>query len=442
MEDIVVLLLAGGDSSRFWPLKDKHSLSFIGRPLPQYSLIQLQKFGFKNIIIVVNSNNIHLFEKLKSEFNDLSITLVRQIDPRGMAGAVVSAQKYILGKKLLIVSPSDVYEDVLLSDFQKIVKGESDGILAGTIVKSYFPGGYLTVSNGIITSLIEKPESSKTPSNIVTFVFDYFKNSKFLIEEIQKVRSTHDDNCYEQAINGLIKRGLIFKFLNYKGFWGYLKYPWHTLNLTFYFLHKLDGKNIKRTTISKSSTIIGDVFIDEGVKILENAKIVGPSYIGKGSIIGNNSIIRESIIGAHCMVGYNTEITRSYIGNNCWFHTNYIGDSIVSDNVSMGAGTILANFKLGEDTIKTTIMGQKFDTNKIKFGSVIGTNVRIGVNTSIMPGVKIGKNCVIGAAVYLDRDLPNGKFCIIKNIQYTIKNNKISITDTYRKSELSKIRLS
>ena len=44
------------------------------------------------------------------------------------------------------------------------------------------------------------------------------------------------------------------------------------------------------------------------------------------------------------MTGFNTDITRSYIGDNCWFHSNYIGDSVLEGNVSMGSGAAIGKF--------------------------------------------------------------------------------------------------
>lgn len=46
----------------------------------------------------------------------------------------------------------------------------------------------------------------------------------------------------------------------------------------------------------------------------------------------------------------------------------------------------------------------------------IGENTQIGSYTLIMPGVRIGKNCIIGAYSYVDKDLPDGtKFIPNKN---------------------------
>ena len=171
----------------------------------------------------------------------------------------------------------------------------------------------------------------------------------------------------------------------------------------------------------------GPVRIGNNVKVFENTKIVGPTYIGDNTIIGSNNIIRESMIGQHCVTGFNTDIARSYIGDNCWFHSNYIGDSVLEGNVGVGAGTVLANFRLDEGEIQSSIVGNRVNTNRNKLGAMIARDVRIGVNTSIMPGVKIGTNSLIGAGLVIDQDVPEHSFCMGKQ-PFEIKKNTRKVT--------------
>ena len=172
------------------------------------------------------------------------------------------------------------------------------------------------------------------------------------------------------------------------------------------------GKNI----LIKSNVIIeGEVHIEDDVKIFENTKIIGPCYIGKGTIIGNNNIIRQSYLGANCVTGFNSDISRSYIGDDCWFHNNYIGDSVLEGNVSMGGGASCANLRLDDGPIYSTVKNEALHTTKHKLGALVGKHTRIGVHTSIMPGIKIGKGSFVGSGVVLDKDLPEDSFCIVKS---------------------------
>ncbi|MBI4067722.1 glucose-1-phosphate thymidylyltransferase, partial [Candidatus Gottesmanbacteria bacterium] len=242
------------------------------------------------------------------------------------------------------------------------------------------------------------------------------------------------------ALNNMINSGIKFYVLKYNGYWGFLQYPHHLLSVSSFFLSKLKGQKVANTKIAKSAIFKGDVYLGEGVQVLENSKIIGPTYIGKNTLVGNNVVVRESMIGDNCVLGFTTEITRSYVGNNSWFHTNYIGDSIIGDNVGLGAGAILANFRLDEKTISTTIANSKLDTNRTKLGAVVGKNVRIGVNSAIMPGVKIGSESFIGSGVVLDKDLPDHKAIFVKQ-DYIIKDNTQHVTKSSREKIKSVLKI-
>lgn len=422
MKHILALILAAGHSKRLWPLSDKSFIKFLGRPLVSYSIEQLVRFGYKELVIVVNKENKPYFERLKTQYSSVSITLVQQGSQAGMSGALLTAQDIIKDKPLLVIGPTDVYEDFLFADFQKMLPGVKDGVLSGTKLDSYFPGAYLTVDKGLITGIVEKPDPGQTPSNLVNFVFDYFKRGNDIVEEVKKEHSTKDDH-YEVAIKNLITQGYIFKLLSYNGYWGYLKYPWHVLSLSSYFLGRIKEKRIKNATIAASAKIEGNVIIQDGAKIMEYAKIVGPSYIGRGTIIGDHALIRESMIGDHCVVGFTTEIARSVIGDHCWLHKNYIGDSVLAENICMGAGAVTANFRLDEQEIISTIGNTQMNTHKVKFGAIIGAKSRIGVNASLMPGVKVGRNNFIGSGVVLDEDTQDNQFVSLSDKNIQIREN-------------------
>lgn len=440
MENIIVLILAGGKSKRLWPFKKKHFLPFLGRPLVYYCLKQLENQGFKKVVIVVNDENKPLFGLIKEDFSSLTITLILQKDKRGMAGAVLSSKNLIKSKSLLIIGPSDIYDESLYFKFNQLLKKDPQGIIAGIKQSTYFPGGYLTVSGDCVTSIVEKPKPQQAPSDIVTFVFHYFKNTDKFISLLENTKSKKDD-IYELCLSKLVAQEKDFKYLAYQGFWGYIKLPWHILNLNSYFLSKIRKKSISKAYISPTAIIKGEIIAEDGVVVLENAKVIGPCYLGKGTIIGNNSVVRESAIGRNCVIGVGTEVVRSYISNDCWFHSNYVGDSIVGQNVSMGAGAVLANFRLDETIIQSKIGDKMVSTGKIKLGATIGKNVRIGINSSIMPGIKIGRNSFVGAGVTLSKDLPEDKFCSLKSGSYLVRDNKAIVSVKKRFEVKKKLRL-
>jgi bifunctional UDP-N-acetylglucosamine pyrophosphorylase/glucosamine-1-phosphate N-acetyltransferase len=196
--------------------------------------------------------------------------------------------------------------------------------------------------------------------------------------------------------------------LIYDGYWQPLKLPWHILDMSQLFLSKR-LKPDNHAKLIASSAVVGDnVYLGKGVRVMENAVIKGPSYIGDNSIIGTGSLIINSLIEKNCVVGFITEVTRSYIGEGSWLHRNYIGDSVLESQNHFGAGAVTANFRLDEDHIHTLVLGEKTNTKRTKFGAILGRETRVGVNSSLMPGVKIGSRAIIGPGVVLYHDVNQG----------------------------------
>ena len=57
----------------------------------------------------------------------------------------------------------------------------------------------------------------------------------------------------------------------------------------------------------------------------------------------------------------------------------------------------------------SVVAGERLDSGREKLGLVTGLNVRIGVNTSTMPGIKIGAGALIGPNLVINRDVPEGE---------------------------------
>ena len=207
--------------------------------------------------------------------------------------------------------------------------------ILGYEVKEYFPGGYLvTDSRNELKRIVEKPRPGEEPSNLVNILVHLHTDIKKLLK-LAKVVQTDRDDVYERALGAMVEEGNRIEVVPYRDFWSAIKYPWHILTMVRYFLDQSEPAISPSAQISPKATIEGKVIISDNVRVLENAVVRGPAYIGARSIIGNNGLVRDySHIGADCVVGYCTEVKNSYIGDKCWFHSNYIGDSIIAEGCS------------------------------------------------------------------------------------------------------------
>ena len=87
-------------------------------------------------------------------------------------------------------------------------------------------------------------------------------------------------------------------------------------------------------------------------------------------------------------------------------HLSYIGDAEVGINTNVGAGTIFCNYD-----------------GKNKNRTIVGDNVFIGSNSSLIAPLKIGHGSIVAAGSVINRDVPSQSLAIARPNQ----ENKIRL---------------
>jgi NDP-sugar pyrophosphorylase family protein len=177
-------------------------------------------------------------------------------------------------------------------------------------------------------------------------------------------------------------------------------YPWDFHYIIRRILQEELTESISpNASLSKSTIIDGPCIIEDDVTIDDFCKIKGPTYIGKGSLIGMTSLIRNCMLGNETRIGFNCEIGRSYFaGHDKIPHQNVIVDSIIGENVWFGAYSAVDNVLPEEQTILYEIAkGNAIDTGMDHFGAVIGNNCTISTSVIIKPGSHIQADTLIQA---------------------------------------------
>ena len=87
-------------------------------------------------------------------------------------------------------------------------------------------------------------------------------------------------------------------------------------------------------------------------------------------------------------------------------HLSYIGDAKIGTNTNIGAGTIFCNYD-----------------GKNKHHTVVGDNVFVGSNASLIAPLKIGDGSIVAAGSAINRDVPSESLAIARPIQ----QNKIGL---------------
>jgi len=388
------VILAGGASSRFWPVNGYHKslIKIMGKPLILFLIEGLEKKGIKEVIIVQGPGK-EVEEELKNQKLALPVKYIIQPEPKGTGDAILRA-KQILGEQFFVFNAERIdtgdYIEPILDKFKK--EGSRLILLAGKTETPWLYG-ILKVEGDKVIDLIEKPQSGKEPSNI-KIVGTYFLPKDFF-EYLERVPSGM--YSLEDALLLYAKEKEV-KVLDAKKETFALKYPWHLFEIKNYIFDKFLKSQISKTAqIAKEAKIKGEVYIGENVKIFEGALIKGPCYIGDNCIVGNNALVRDyTSLEKNCLVGAFAEITRCILQDGSHTHSGYFGDSILGKNCMIGAGTVTANIRIDRGEIYSEVKGRRINTGLKKLGAVVGDDTKIGVNVSLMPGVLVGSNCKIG----------------------------------------------
>lgn len=408
------VVLAAGKGERLRPLTDdrpKVMLKVANRAIIDYVFENIYPF-VDEFIVIVRYQKEKLMEYLGDEYGGKPITYVEQVKGEGTARAIYSAIEYIENEEFLAVN-GDIYfeREGIKTLLQSFRKNNADAALLVKRFEDLTHFGMVEVEGELVKNIREKPGAVSGYANLGIYLF---KPEVFgFIEKTPK--SQRGEYEITDTINLMIKEGKKVAYAVYEGYWNDMGRPWNLLELNEYILKNHLQHSIKGI-VEEGATILPPVEIGEGTVVRSGSYIIGPVKIGKNSKIGPNCFIRPyTSIGDKCHIGNAVEIKNSIIMDHSNApHLNYVGDSIVGENTNLGAGTITANLRHDNKTIKVEIKGKLEDSGRRKMGAIIGHNVKTGINVTIYPGRKIGSNSFIGPGVIVDKNVPPNVLVVAK----------------------------
>ena len=257
-----------------------------------------------------------------------------------------------------------------------------------------------------VKRIIEKPAAAKAPSNLANAGVYVFTSEVF-----SKIRQTKASTRGEWELTDAVtllagEGGVVLAAELSKDDWFDVGRPWDLLDANNWALKRMDHKVLG--TIEQGAHLIGQVTVAESARIRSGAYIEGPCFIDEECDIGPNCYIRPGTsLGRKVRVGNACEIKNSIIMANTHVgHLSYIGDSILGEHCNLGAGTVTANYRLDSGSIKMMVKDKVVNTRRRKLGAVFGDNVKTGIKSFFMPGVKVGANSWVGPGLMVERDLP------------------------------------
>lgn len=198
-------------------------------------------------------------------------------------------------------------------------------------------------------------------------------------------------------------------------------YAWQALsNISAYLEKQTLGKIEVEIPAGAHLVHRSSITIGKGSIVEPGAYIEGPCIIGKNCHIRHGAYVRgEVITGDGCIIGHDTEIKHSILLNRSFAaHFNYVGDSILGNDVNLGAGVKCANLRLDHQVICIFFKGKKISTELSKMGAIIGDATQVGCNAVINPGTLMGKKTICHPCVNVGGLIPSS--AKVKSSQKTI----------------------
>jgi bifunctional UDP-N-acetylglucosamine pyrophosphorylase/glucosamine-1-phosphate N-acetyltransferase len=169
-----------------------------------------------------------------------------------------------------------------------------------------------------------------------------------------------------------------------------------------------DGFSKNRTTIAEGATVgplstLIDCSVGAGSQILHSYLV--ECDVRAGCSVGPFAYLRPgAVLEDGAKAGTFVEIKNSQVGEGTKVpHLAYVGDADIGPGSNLGAGTITANY-------------DGFRKNR----TVIGRDVRIGVDTMLIAPVEVGDSAYTGAGAVIKDDVPDGALAVSENAQRNI----------------------
>ncbi|MGC9071651.1 MAG: bifunctional sugar-1-phosphate nucleotidylyltransferase/acetyltransferase [Acidilobus sp.] len=411
MPSVKLAILAAGKGLRMQPLTDtrpKPALPIINEPMICRHARRLSsRLSPSELIIVASYMKDHVADIIRKCYEGRLI-IVNQGEERGTGDAIRAAIE-ASGEGNYIV----VYSDLFLTDraYDVISRMRPYTILTAEASEPW-NYGVVAIKEGRLAKVIEKPPKEQVTSNLVysgVLAIDHE-----FADYLRRLRpSPRGELEVTDALNDLAGSTDIGIVSIGAGDWLDVGRPWEYLLANRLALKELFAESRQRVKgdIHGTAVLEGPVIIDEGAEIGPYTVIEGPAYIGRGAKVGPSSHVRpETVIMEGAKVGYAVEVKASVLMENARApHFNYVGDSVIGEDVNLGAGTITANLRFDHKSVKMTVKGERIDTGLPKLGAIMGGHSQTGINVSLMPGVKIGAYAIIYPGCVVSRDIGRGE---------------------------------
>ena len=167
------------------------------------------------------------------------------------------------------------------------------------------------------------------------------------------------------------------------------------------------GKNVKLAPSVVIDASDGPVILGDNVKIMPQATIIGPCYIGNNSVVKVGAkIYEDTSIREVCKVGGEVEATIIHAYSNKQ-HDGFLGHSYICEWVNLGADTNNSDLKNTYGNISVSLRDKEIDTGKMFMGLLCGDHSKSAINTAFNTGTVAGICGIFVHEGFLSKNIPS-----------------------------------
>lgn len=360
------VILAAGESSRFWPLsthghKSLHRLC--GRPIIEHTLRSFAEYGGTEAVIVQSVETRigdFPYRSIEQAIGDgsafgMRLTYVTQQESTGARDAIMLAAPHLVDD-FLVINPENINAGELAAELVA-ARGDGVGVAAAQERSDTWMFGVFKVVDGRLAGYVEKPPTGEEPSTICNMSVQLLGQDYLALLKQQPAKD-HEGNL--KALVALGEQAEVKVHVTRLPFFP-LKYPWHLFPMAWHLKPKglpYLGPNV---TLDDKASVAEDVVIETDV------------------VIGPDAVIESSLIGAGSHV--NCRVPHSVLG----------ADVHITSNVQIECQT--------GGSILATVKGQPLDTGLPELGIAVGQGSWIEAPAKIGAGALIGAEATVRSEV-------------------------------------------
>lgn len=444
VKPLEICILAAGKGTRMKSSKSKVLQTLAGKPLLGHILDTAEALQPQQIHVVVGPEGTQLQDAYAGRDN---INWVVQSDRLGTGHAVMQAAAFFSGDGPVLILLGDA-PLIQAKTLTEMVTTAAD--LLVLTVRLDDPTGYGRIqrnNKGQVTAIVEDKDADAATRNIQEInsgvmlcaagliepwleqLDNKNQQQEYLLTDMIRIAAEQDFKVETLMANDKVEVTGVNDFVQLAK----LERSFQQSQAEVFMAEGVHIMDPARFDVRGEVSFGRDVSVDinvlfEGSVVIGDAVQVGPncvikdSQIGNGTIIKANSVIDGAVISQGCSVGpfarlrpgaymqnaaavgNFVEMKKSTLGpGSKASHLSYLGDSIIGENVNIGAGTITCNY----DGVN-------------KWQTKIGDGVFVGSNTALVAPVNLADGVTIAAGSTITTDVPADHLAVGRGRQRNI----------------------